>query len=224
MPATRLQTTSTTQHASADAQKATVTTTQPSTPQWQHELDSDQPLYFWKPHESWGLFGQWYMVNIYDEKSDFTFNCCEQYMMYYKAKTFNDTAMMAAIREEKVPAKQKKLGQRVKGFKEDVWNQVKFEIVVQANMLKFGQCNARQDDGFACPTQLKRDVSLKELLLGTRSRLLVEASSLDKIWGIGFNKNKADTVPRSSWGQNLLGKALMEVRSSLAVKEAEAAK
>lgn len=80
----------------------------------------------------------------------------------------------------------------------------------------FQQCSAPPDEDFVCPAQLERDVPLKELLLGTDSRILVEASSLDRTWGIGFNDKKADAVPRSSWGQNLLGKALMEVRSTLA--------
>lgn len=46
-------------------------------------------------------------------------------MMYYKAKTFEDTAMMAAIQQEYVPAMQKKWGKQVTGFTEKKWDQGK---------------------------------------------------------------------------------------------------
>ena len=55
---------------------------------------------------------------------------------------------------------------------------------------------------------------LKAKLLATGEKILVEASPYDKIWGIGFNKSNA-LVNKSKWGQNLLGKVLMEVRNKL---------
>ena len=42
----------------------------------------------------------------------------------------------------------------------------------------------------------------------------IKASPFDSVWGIGFNKDKANKN-RSSWGANLLGKALMRVREEL---------
>ena len=53
----------------------------------------------------------------------------------------------------------------------------------------------------------------------------MQASPYDKIWGIGFKKENADKN-RKNWGLNLLGKALVRVRSRLreeAGKEAETA-
>jgi ribA/ribD-fused uncharacterized protein len=61
---------------------------------------------------------------------------------------------------------------------------------------------------------------LKELLLNPEleGKHYVEASPLDKIWGIGVGETEA-LDDESNWrGQNLLGKALDEVRDKLVKK------
>lgn len=63
--------------------------------------------------------------------------------------------------------------------------------------------------------------SMRKWLLATGERELVEASPMDRIWGVGFGAREAG-ANRHRWGQNLLGKALMEVRKRL--REEEAAK
>ena len=55
----------------------------------------------------------------------------------------------------------------------------------------------------------------RKALLQTGERELVEASPRDATWGIGFNAKTAVRVSRDKWGQNLLGKVLMRVRSAL---------
>lgn len=55
---------------------------------------------------------------------------------------------------------------------------------------------------------------LREMLLATGNRELVEASPRDRIWGIGFGEKNAG-ANRHRWGKNLLGKALMDVRDKL---------
>ena len=52
------------------------------------------------------------------------------------------------------------------------------------------------------------------MLLATGERELVEASPLDRIWGVGFAEKDAERN-RSRWGENLLGKALVHVRGRL---------
>lgn len=53
-------------------------------------------------------------------------------------------------------------------------------------------------------------------LLETGDAVLVEASPLDKIWGIGLARDNADASNPKKWkGLNLLGKALMAVREDL---------
>jgi hypothetical protein len=58
--------------------------------------------------------------------------------------------------------------------------------------------------------------SLKTFLLQTGDRILVEASPFDHIWGIGMAASHPDAEKPENWrGLNLLGFALMEVRSRL---------
>jgi hypothetical protein len=57
---------------------------------------------------------------------------------------------------------------------------------------------------------------LREYLLGTRGRVLVEASPLDRVWGIGLAADDPRAVHPSQWrGLNLLGFALMDARAAL---------
>ncbi len=57
---------------------------------------------------------------------------------------------------------------------------------------------------------------LKGFLLNTGKRILVEASPVDKIWGIGLAKDDDRIHNPLTWqGLNLLGFALMNVRDRL---------
>lgn len=59
------------------------------------------------------------------------------------------------------------------------------------------------------------DPELRQILLGTGDRIIVEASPYDRIWGVGLSENDDDLYAGNWKGQNLLGKALMEVREKL---------
>lgn len=57
---------------------------------------------------------------------------------------------------------------------------------------------------------------LRDFLLGTGNRVLVEASPRDRIWGIGLAADDDRATSPAHWpGLNLLGFALMEVRHRL---------
>ncbi|WP_444942547.1 NADAR domain-containing protein [Microbulbifer sp. ZKSA004] len=57
---------------------------------------------------------------------------------------------------------------------------------------------------------------LKQFLLNTEDRVLVEASPVDRIWGIGLAQDNSASENPNDWkGLNLLGFALMEVRARL---------
>jgi ribA/ribD-fused uncharacterized protein len=52
--------------------------------------------------------------------------------------------------------------------------------------------------------------------VGSRGRVLVEASPLDRVWGIGLAEDDERANRPSQWpGLNLLGFALMDVRAAL---------
>jgi ribA/ribD-fused uncharacterized protein len=49
--------------------------------------------------------------------------------------------------------------------------------------------------------------------MDTKDSMLYEASKFDRIWGIGYDRETAIKIDKSLYGLNLLGKALMQVRS-----------
>ncbi|MCJ1229867.1 hypothetical protein MMC12_006537 [Toensbergia leucococca] len=113
---------------------------------------------------------------------------------------FGDTQTAEKIVLATAPAAQKSLGRQVKCLREDVWDLNKEKIVEEGNWNKFR--DAEDNTG------------LRRMLLGTGDRELVEASPGDKVWGIGYKAHDAE-ANRDKWGGNLLGKALMRVRSRL---------
>lgn len=120
-------------------------------------------------------------------------------MMYDKAKLFGDADAMDKALQAKNPGAVKAVGRSVKGFDQAVWNENKFDLVVKANLAKFSSND-----------------ELKGFLLNTEKRVLVEASPVDKVWGIGLAEdNDAAQNPNLWKGENLLGFALMEVREQL---------
>lgn len=123
----------------------------------------------------------------------------EHFMMAEKARLFDDDETRELILKAKHPSEAKKLGRRVRGFDEAVWNDARFDLVVNGNLAKFA-----------------RNSALREFLLGTGERVLVEASPVDSIWGIGLAADDERATDPAQWpGLNLLGFALMEVRERL---------
>lgn len=128
------------------------------------------------------------------------FASAEHFMMAEKARLFGDFEILDKIIHAPNPGAAKAFGREVRGFKQDIWDDNRFEIVVAANMAKFSQ-----------------NESLKAFLLSTNERVLVEASPVDKIWGIGLAEEAENIENPLTWkGLNLLGFALMEVRTQLA--------
>jgi hypothetical protein len=149
---------------------------------------------FWKPP---GVYSQWTESTF--EVDGVTYNCAEQFMMASKARLFGDHEVERQIMATSSPKQQKALGRKVSGFDETVWNRECIGLVVRGNMAKFGQ-----------------NPDLRETLLATGDKTLVEASPMDRIWGVGLRADDGRILDRSQWrGQNLLGRALVEVRERL---------
>jgi hypothetical protein len=125
----------------------------------------DGPVYFWRETETpYGFLSQWYTAPFKaptstDDTSPIYFNTTEQYMMYRKAILFCDEEIAHQILQTDVPAKQKSLGRKVKGFNTALWDDHKESIVEEGNWLKFST---------------EENSSLKNLLLDTKDRELVE--------------------------------------------------
>lgn len=153
-----------------------------------------------KYHFFWsGPFSQW-------ARSDFViegvkYNTAEQYMMAEKARLFGDEDIAARIMNSIYPQKQKSLGRQVKGFNVEVWEQNAKLIVYRGSFAKFSQ-----------------SVELLDVLFGTEDQILVEASPLDKVWGIGLDEADAAKTPVEQWqGRNWLGEVLTKVKADLRV-------
>jgi ribA/ribD-fused uncharacterized protein len=157
---------------------------------WGHQPERDGSI-------GKGCFSQWWPCTFVVDGQSFT--SAEHYMMWRKALLFDDTAMAARVLAARTPAEAKALGRQVSGFSSDAWDSERLAIVVEGNLAKFGQ-----------------DPALRSYLLGTGSRVLVEASPQDRVWGIGLVASDPRASDPSQWlGLNLLGEALMEVRSRL---------
>lgn len=142
--------------------------------------------------------------------------------MYHKAVVFKDTESAAEILKASAPKKVKALGRKVANFDSKTWDKVREEVVHKGNILKF--TNAVTEEGFRAGSEASSapiEVSLKDMLLATGDRELVEASPFDRIWGVGFAAKDAEGN-RGSWGLNLLGKTLTKVRAELREQEVEA--
>jgi ribA/ribD-fused uncharacterized protein len=61
---------------------------------------------------------QWY--SSYFEIEGVTFNSAEQWMMYAKARLFNDTITADKIMESGQPSQQRRLGRQVRFYKESI--------------------------------------------------------------------------------------------------------
>ncbi len=170
------------------------------------QLAQDAPvkyLFFWghQPSKDGTItkacLSQWWRADFV--VAGLTYRSAEHWMMAEKARLFDDEAVLSRILAANSPAEAKKLGREIQGFVPEVWEDHKFEIVKTGNWHKFSQ---------------HRD--LAAFLRSTGERVLVEASPVDTIWGIGLAADAPDAAHPDRWqGPNLLGFALMEVRDQL---------
>lgn len=140
------------------------------------------------------IYSNFYKVSF--EHQGIQFPTSEHAVMYRKAKLFGADDIAEKITKVKNPGQAKALGRsRDIPFDEDVWKEYREKVYFEVLVDKFS------------------DEDLKEQLLGTGKRILVEASPYDKIWGVGLAEdNPAIQYPQQWKGLNLLGKVLMEVR------------
>lgn len=124
---------------------------------------------------------------------EFRYNCVEQWMMAEKARTFGDFDTLRSIMAAEHPRDQKALGRKVAGYNEERWSRVRLGVVVMGTVEKYRQ-----------------NLHLKQLLLAVPPEVrFVEASPVDRIWGIGMDENDPRATDPEKWlGLNLLGQAI----------------
>lgn len=142
-------------------------------------------------------FSQWFPANFAIDGVNYP--TAEHYMMAEKARLFNDAAALSMVLAATTPGAAKAAGRNVRGFDEEKWVAHRWDIVTRANQAKFSQ-----------------NAALRISLVNTGDRVLVEASPVDSIWGIGLAADDADARHPAAWkGLNLLGFTLMVVRARL---------
>jgi ribA/ribD-fused uncharacterized protein len=157
---------------------------------WGHQPNADGTV-------GKSCFSQWFEAGF--ELDGQHYRTAEHYMMAEKARLFGDLETRALVLMCRTPAEAKKLGRGVRGFEDRDWEAARYGIVVRANLAKFSQ-----------------NPALRDFLLNTGNRVLVEASPVDPIWGVGLAANDPMAMNPRQWkGLNLLGFALMEVRAQL---------
>ena len=155
-------------------------------------------LYFYGHTEKSGdkkVLSNWYRCNFKDPFDNQIYTSTEQFMMAKKAQIFKDNVSLLKILTTDCPRKAKEFGRQVKNFDEQMWSDRACDIVIYGCYLKFSQND-----------------NLKNYILSTGERILVEASQYDRVWGIGISILSAKSG--KPWnGENLLGKCLNQVRS-----------
>ena len=153
---------------------------------------TDQFTFFWKDPLS-----QWEISPFVVDGVRYV--CAEQYMMARKAIMFGDTETQQKIMATDDPYEHQKLGRIVSNYDNKRWDAVARMIVYTGNVEKFRQ-----------------NPDLKKLLFETYPTELVEASPVDRKWGIGLAEDNAQALAKTAWrGTNWLGEVLTKVRDDL---------
>ena len=160
-------------------------------------------LLFWGHRQAAGkgmgkaCLSQWFPAPFCVEGVRFA--TAEHFMMARKAQLFGDTPMFEKILAAPTPDAAKRFGRKVKDFDADTWDAQREQIVFEGSLAKVAQNEA-----------------MKAFLLSTGDRVLVEASPVDAIWGIGLAATDPRAASPHTWaGLNLLGFALMKAREAL---------
>lgn len=165
-------------------------------------------VFFWG-----GIFSNFYeapivlenliMVDIDGQEKEVILPTSEHHFHYLKALEFGDIDTAGKIIETPLPKDAKKLGRLVIGFSEETRKEKREEAMMTALRAKFNQSEEAKD----------------ELLNPKYSeKIFVEASPIDRIWGIGMAEDNPNLLDTSRWGLNLLGKCLGKIRTELQTK------
>ena len=122
---------------------------------WGHRLSKDGSIIK-------SCLSQWWKQKF--TENEHTYPTAEHYMMASKALLFKDNEAFQEILSEANPKVVKAIGRKVKNFYQSEWENERYRIVLQGNFLKFS-----------------KNPELKNYLLSTGKKIIVEASPYDRI-------------------------------------------
>ncbi|KAI1375709.1 hypothetical protein F4677DRAFT_446338 [Hypoxylon crocopeplum] len=188
--------------------------------------DPDKALYFWRPNQTDGFLSMFAPSPFCDPKyKHIVYPTAEHYLQYHRAVLFRDVAAAHEILSRGSPHDAQRLGRAAQGNSAEAkatWHRERDRIARAANECKFTQpvgpfnfppwflINAKQMAAMKEP---------KAALLATGDRQLLLAAPMDKHWGIGYWEKRA-WARREKWGDNILGKILMDIRKQIRTEEA----
>jgi len=135
------------------------------------------------------------------------FTSTEQGFMFIKALYFNDLKTASKIIKTNNPAECRKLGRQVKGYNDEAWDKIRYDVFYYLNLEKY-----------------KQDRQLQYLLLDKKfdHKIFVEASPIDRIWGVGYAEDDDRIEYREfDWGRNYLGKIITNIRNRILLNKLE---
>ncbi|ERL55881.1 NADAR family protein [Psychrobacter aquaticus] len=141
------------------------------------------PIKFYHPREAYGEFTNFSNHGILMD--NLWWKTIEH---YYQAQKFTDKDYQEKIMEADTPKIASVLGRNKKRKIKEDWDDIKDEVMYEAVLQKF--------------TTHKE---LRDLLLSTGDKDIIENSPTDYYWGCGID----------GWGKNMLGKILEQVRDEL---------
>ena len=147
---------------------------------------SDEPIRFYSTTDPFGEFSNFAAFPVRIGKK--TWPTSEH---FFQAQKFVDTSHAEKIRKATSPMTAARLGRDRKVPLRKDWEAIKVGIMRQALVAKFTQ-----------------HPELKDLLLSTGNRRLIESPANDSYWGDGGDGT----------GKNMLGRLLMEIRRELSEK------
>ena len=150
-------------------------------------------IYFYKVWQPYGYFSNFSLHSI--EMQNTFWSTVEHYYQAHKFLGSPDERIMTSIHQASTPEEAAALGRCSTYRIRSDWELVKTKVMREAVLKKFS-------------THLK----IREILLSTGNKLLVEDSPNDYYWGCGANKT----------GQNYLGQILMSVREELRIHSMKA--
>ena len=128
-----------------------------------------------------------------------SYSSMEQFLFIQIAELFGDQQLIHKISSEHDPVIIKRLAKKVKNFDKSVWKRDIGKILHDGLLKKFMQ-----------------NPELGAFLISTGDTIIVEASKYAKEYGIGLSLGDKKLWDRKQWkGNNLMGQALMKVRSEL---------